>query len=153
VDLRNYLSLNGRRATGNLREGKRVLATRMLVGTARGNVAFSEQFFMGGPDNLRGFFDDRFWGNNMFLLSNELRIPFDKQNQLGGVLFVDIGHAWGAADVNQENIAGFEQQRGFRPRTSFGIGIRVRTPVGPVRLDYGFGDGTGRSHFSIGQAF
>jgi outer membrane protein insertion porin family len=130
-----------------------VLASRLLAGVATGNIAFSEQFFMGGPDNLRGFFDDRFWGNKMLLFSNEVRIPFDKQNQLGGVFFVDIGHAWGAADINQENIAGFEQQKGFRPRTSFGLGIRVRTPVGPVRLDYGFGDGAGRSHFSIGQAF
>ena len=64
-----------------------------------------------------------------------------------------ICHAWGASDVNQENIAGFEQNRSFRPRASFGVGIRVKTPVGPVRLDYGFGDGAGRSHFSIGQAF
>jgi outer membrane protein insertion porin family len=153
LDARNYLSLNGRRTANNLREGKRVLATRLLAGIATGNIAFSEQFFMGGPDNLRGFFDDRFWGNKMLLLSNELRIPFDKQNQLGGVLFMDIGHAWGAADINQENIAGFEQQKSFRPRTSLGLGIRVRTPVGPVRLDYGFGDGAARSHFSIGQAF
>ena len=153
IDLRNYFSLNGRRTANNLREAKKVLASRLMVGTSTGNIAFSEQFFMGGADNLRGFFDDRFWGNNMFLLSNELRVPFDKQNQLGGVFFVDLGHAWGASDVNQENIAGFEQNRSFRPRASFGVGIRVKTPVGPVRLDYGFGDGAGRSHFSIGQAF
>lgn len=153
LDARRYTSLNGERTRDNLREGKRVLASRLMVGTAMGNIAFSEQFFMGGPDNLRGFFDDRFWGNNMFLLSNELRIPMDKTNQLGAVVFVDVGHAWGASTVNQENIVGFEQQSKFKPRTSFGLGIRVRTPVGPVRLDYGFGDGAGRSHFSIGQAF
>ncbi|MBB6051889.1 BamA/OMP85 family outer membrane protein [Armatimonas rosea] len=153
LDARRYTSLNGERSKENLREGKRVLASRLMVGTATGNIAFSEQFFMGGADNLRGFFDDRFWGNNMFLFSNEVRIPLDKTNQLGGVFFVDVGHAWGASTVNQENIAGFQQQTGFHPRTSFGVGIRVRTPVGPVRLDYGFGDGAGRSHFSIGQAF
>lgn len=153
LDARRYTSLNGARSKDNLREGKRVLASRLLVGTAVGNIAFSEQFFMGGADNLRGYFDDRYWGNHMFLLSNELRIPMDKTNQLGGVLFMDIGHAWGATDVNRENIPGFAQQSSFRPRTSFGLGIRVRTPVGPVRLDYGFGDGAGRSHFSIGQAF
>lgn len=153
LDARRYTSLNGERTKDNLREGKRVLASRLMVGTAMGNIAFSEQFFMGGADNLRGFFDDRFWGNSMFLFSNELRIPLDKTNQLGGVFFVDVGHAWGASTVNQENIVGFEQQSKFKPRTSFGLGIRVRTPVGPVRLDYGFGDGAGRSHFSIGQAF
>jgi outer membrane protein insertion porin family len=153
LDARRYTSLNGQRSKDNLREGKRVLASRLMMGAAMGNIAFSEQFFMGGADNLRGFFDDRYWGNNMFLFSNELRIPLDKTNQLGGVFFVDVGHAWGASAVNQENIPGFAQQSGFRPRTSVGVGIRVKTPVGPVRLDYGFGDGAGRSHFSIGQAF
>lgn len=35
-----------------------------------------------------------------------------------------------------------------------GTGVRLATPVGPVHLDYGFGeDGHGHAHFSIGQAF
>jgi len=75
-----------------------------------------------------------------------------KSGTLNGVLFAAIGDAWGAAGVNKENIAGFEQHSGFSPHVGFGIGIRVKTPVGPVRLDYGIGE-TSRTHFSIGQAF
>jgi outer membrane protein insertion porin family len=40
-----------------------------------------------------------------------------------------------------------------------GLGLCYRTPVGPIRLDYGRKldpqghEATGRFHFSIGQAF
>ena len=38
-----------------------------------------------------------------------------------------------------------------------GLGLRLNTPMGPIRLDYGIGDsrafGEGIVHFSIGQAF
>ena len=37
----------------------------------------------------------------------------------------------------------------------YGIGIRVRSPVGPFRLDLAYGQDTGefRVHFSVGFAF
>jgi outer membrane protein insertion porin family len=42
---------------------------------------------------------------------------------------------------------------------SAGLGLRYNTPVGPLRLDYGFkldrepGESKGEFHFSIGHAF
>ncbi len=154
VDIRNYYPLDGRkRSLDELKKPKAVLASRLLFGTSAGNIGFSEQYFMGGADNLRGYNDDRFWGNNTLLLSNEVRFPLDrKSGTLNGVFFVDIGDAWGANSFNKENISGFAQHGSFSPRVGFGIGIRVKTPVGPVRLDYGIGE-TNRTHFSIGQAF
>ncbi len=154
LDMRNYYPLDGRkRSLDDLKKPKPVLATRLLIGTSTGNIGFSEQYFMGGADNLRGYNDDRFWGNNLFLLSNEVRFPLDrKSGTLNGVFFVDIGDAWGASGFNKENIAGFEQHGAFSPHVGFGFGVRVKTPVGPVRLDYGIGE-TNRTHFSIGQAF
>ena len=64
IDVRRYASLDGPRLN-SLNEPKRVLATRLLVGTSAGNIAFSEQYFMGGHD-LRGYNDNRFWGTTSF---------------------------------------------------------------------------------------
>ncbi|MDX1933592.1 MAG: BamA/TamA family outer membrane protein [Capsulimonadales bacterium] len=152
VDSRRYFNLS-RTPRVTLREPKTVLAVRTLLGTSGGNLAFAEQFFMGGADNLRGFADDRFWGNNLFLTSVELRIPLDRRSgSLTLVTFLDVGDAWGASSLNRENIPGFGQHSGFGPRIGAGFGVRLRTPVGPVRLDLGRGETT-RTHFSIGQAF
>jgi outer membrane protein insertion porin family len=153
LDVRKYTNLEKPRQ--NLTDTRKVLASRLLIGVATGNISFSEQFFMGGPDNLRGYFNDRFWGNRTFLFSNELRIPFGKDNPLGGVVFADVGDAWNAMDVNRENIPGFDQHSQFKPQWGFGFGLRITIGgIGKIRLDYGFDQkGTGRSHFSIGQTF
>jgi outer membrane protein insertion porin family len=147
-----YFSLDGPRTVGNIRENKRVIATRLLLGKAGGSIGFSEQYFLGGVDNLRGYPDDRFWGNNLFLFTAEYRMPIEKNGALSLVLFADIGDAWGGTDVNRENIPSFQQHVSFRPNIGFGPGVRIKTPVGPVRLDFGIGE-TRRIHFAIGQSF
>lgn len=150
LEFRKYVSLNGKRGADIL-QPKRILATRLLYGKANGTIAFNEQYFLGGVDSLRGYLDDRFWGNNQLLLNTELRIPLDKQGQLGTTFFVDAGDAWGAQDVNQQQITGFEQHASFKPSVGYGVGLRIKIPLGVVRLDYGFGqNGKGRSHFAIG---
>lgn len=151
LDFRRYLSLSGPRRA-SLAEPKRVLAGRLLLGKASGVIGFSEQYFVGGAETLRGYNEDRFWGNNLFLASLELRLPLDNRGTVTGVLFTDVGDAWGATENNRENIRNFEQHGNFSPRVGLGLGVRLKTPVGPVRLDYGFGEG-GHAHFSIGQVF
>ena len=149
LEARQYFSLTGPRRRDKPDEEKTSLATRFQVGSSAGTLPFFEQFFVGGGENLRGYRDDRFWGSNLLLLSGEFRQPLARK--LKGVVFIDVGDAWGG-DYNNVSIPGFLQD-GFHPHVGVGLGIRVNTPIGPLRLDYGFGDEGGRAHFSIGPTF
>jgi outer membrane protein insertion porin family len=147
-DFRRYFSLGGPRK--NLRDRKNVVATRLMLGSTLGMLPFWEQYFVGGAETLRGFSEIRFWGRNMFLSSVELRSPL--ANSLTGVLFTDVGSAW-AGPYSNVRFNGFTQTTKPAPQIGFGFGIRVVTPIGPIRIDQGFSrDGT-RTHFSLGHVF
>ena len=153
LDLRQYTSLEGPRKPGNFNQPKRVLATRLLIGATAKNVPFFEQYFLGGADSLRGYDTDRFWGSNLALLQAELRLPFSKKdNNFQGVLLFDGGDSWGS--IYQQ--PGLRQHSAFQLQADYGLGIRLVTPIGPIRLDYAIpttGSRGGRTQFSIGQSF
>jgi outer membrane protein insertion porin family len=83
----------------------------------------------------------------MILINGELR--FRVLKRLGVVLFVDGGNVW----VEYPDI----QLSDFKYST--GAGIRFNTPVGPLRLDWGYklnrelGESPSELHFTLGQAF
>jgi outer membrane protein insertion porin family len=158
TDLRQYIALKKHQKTTPAERAKEkipVLALRFMAGTSAGHLPFYEQFFVGGSDSLRGYLEDRFWGRNMFLASAEYRRPL--ANALTGVLFVDVGDAWNGSEAYRFTDptirTSFRQHGGIKPSASAGIGLRVTTPIGPIRLDYGFGSEGGRLHFSIGHSF
>ena len=147
-DFRRYFSKGGRKTTP---QDKRVtLATRFMFGFAGGSLPFFEQFFVGGSESLRGYQEDRFWGTKMLLASVELRKPIAQS--IAGVLFVDWGDAWGG-QIDNPPFNGLSQSTGFTSVVGYGIGMRVTTPIGHLRLDYGIGSEGSRTHFSMGQAF
>jgi len=148
IDVRRYFSPQGRRQTPN--DKRNVFALRLMLASSTGKLPFSEQYFVGGAESLRGYQEDRFWGENMLLGSFEFRTPL--ANSLTGVIFADVGDAWGGL-YDKVTIQGFTQHSGFRPNAGFGIGLRVRTPIGPIRIDQGFGSEGARTHFSIGHVF
>lgn len=148
ADARRYFSLQGARK--NLKDRRNVIALRLVLGTSTGTLPFFEQYFVGGAETLRGYNEDRFWGKNMFLGSVEYRAPL--ANALTGVLFADIGDAWGGAYENVR-FQGFAQHAGFSPSLGLGLGLRVVTPIGPIRIDQGFGREGAKTHFSIGHVF
>lgn len=112
--------------------GKRIFATRLILGTSSGAVPLPELFWLGGPDSLRGYDRDSFYGRSMAALNSELRIPIAAGLQ--AVAFMDVGHASGSGGV----------------KPALGAGLRVVTPIGPLRIDFAVGANGVRSHFTAG---
>ena len=144
----------------------------------RNSLPISERFFGGGARDLRGFgFEEAglqilvpkrdsngnvvkdangntirvlspLGGNAVLVINNEVRFPV--WGPIGGVLFADTGNV-------------FERVRDIKPGNitqTVGVGVRLKTPVGPVRFDYGFivlnkppNVPSSHKHFTIGQTF
>jgi outer membrane protein insertion porin family len=121
------------------------------------SIPTNELLFMGGDDTVRGFPEDslgptdaqgRATGSRLrWIINEELRFRAFRNFQLAA--FFDMGSLTNNfAQINLGTV-----------RTSAGLGIRYITPVGPVRLDYGFildrkpGDGVGKLHFTFGYVF
>jgi outer membrane protein insertion porin family len=125
----------------------------------------SERFFAGGDTTVRGFALDRLGtaetldpqgfpqgGNGMAIFNLETRAPYWKNLQF--VWFLDTGNVFRRAlDIRLDEF-----------RVSSGVGFRYRSPIGPLRIDWGWKLSTrllqtgGRErsnvlHISLGQAF
>lgn len=91
------------------------------VGLSRNQkVPQSEQFFVGGASTLRGYREQVFQLNWMFITQFELRYLLNRINRI--YLFSDI------AILSPEALE-------YIP-ISFGFGIQQKTPLGILRLDY-----------------
>lgn len=122
-----------------------VLALRLMGGWGSGDIPYSDLFALGGSENLRGYEDDQFKGNRMYEATVEYRYPIMKKVQ--GVVFADAGDAWGGMD----NVPWYQSDR--KLHASVGLGVRVTTPLGPVRLDFAEGSDGNKFHFSFGGQF
>jgi outer membrane protein assembly factor BamA/autotransporter translocation and assembly factor TamB len=121
-------------------------------------ISIVDLFFnAGGTNSVRGYPEDSLsainvagftlGGTDLLVLNGELRFPITKR--LGGAAFVDAGNTF--ANVSDLTLG--------RLALGAGLGLRIRTPLAPFRLDvaYPFSDAYGqhgvRVHFSIGQMF
>jgi outer membrane protein assembly factor BamA len=107
------------------------LPERFFGGGAFSNRAFPD--FQAGPRDLNTGFP--IGGNSLLMNSLELRFPLIGNN-FGGVLFHDIGNVYSKINrismrFRQRDLQDFDY--GVQ---AFGIGIRYRTPLGPVRADF-----------------
>ena len=116
-----------------------VFAARAQYGFGDGDIPEFSQYRIGGQGSIRGYRDEQFRGDRMFLGSIEYRFPIVSKVQ--GALFTDWGGAWDTG-IAPKHIHG-----------SGGLGVQIQTPIGPLRLDYGIGDDGGRAHFSVGGQF
>jgi outer membrane protein insertion porin family len=125
----------------------------------------SERFFAGGDTTVRGFALDRLGtvdtldpqgfpqgGNGLAVFNLEARAPY--WNDIQFVWFTDAGNVFKeASDIRLDEL-----------RVTSGLGFRYRSPIGPLRVDWGWKISTrllltgGRErsnvlHISLGQAF
>ena len=116
-----------------------VIATRAQAGYGHGSISESNQFRIGGQDTIRGYREQQFRGNKMLLGTVEYRFPITGKVQ--GALFTDWGNAW-------EDKGAPDEVHG-----SFGAGLSLNTPLGPIRIDWGRGSQGSRVHFMVGNSF
>jgi outer membrane protein insertion porin family len=100
------------------------------------SLPIQDRFFAGGSTSVRGFPEDKLGpldsagnplgGNALVVLSAEWRFPL--WGWLGGAVFIDAGAV--TPEVSDLRLSAF--------KSGAGAGLRVATPVGPIRLDVGY---------------
>ena len=114
-------------------------------------VPLPERYLSGGSDSLRGFAINQAGprdpitafpvGGEAMLVNNlELRFPLIGPN-IGGVVFYDLGNVYSTPRQMVRSLFRWRPpsatDNDFTSHT-VGLGLRYRTPVGPVRLDTGY---------------
>lgn len=130
------------------------------TGIAGSELPIGERFFVGGINTVRGFnfgragpvdpLTNEIVGGNKELITNtELLIPLVPEAKIKGVLFFDAGKAF---DDN-------ERIRTDELRLGGGFGLRWVSPIGPLRLEWGYnlnrreGERASNLEFTIGTLF
>jgi outer membrane protein insertion porin family len=132
------------------------------------NLPAQERFFLGGANTIRGFRNftisptdaagGETGGNKAYFANAELLFPLYETMRLRGAVFFDVGN-------NLDERSSIADLFSEVPRLGAGIGIRFNSPIGAIRLDWGFNmnrllgvdpkDGEKRSvlHFTAGTSF
>jgi len=132
-------------------KGQQSLAFNVQAGTVLGDLPPYDAFIVGGSNSVRGYAEGEVGsGRSYFQATAEYRFPIVAI--IGGALFVDFGTTIGS----QGDVPGQPGIVRDLPGTGlgYGLGVRVQSPVGQIRVDYGFNvDGSSRLHFGIGERF
>lgn len=145
---------------------KNVMAYRAAWGTTGSGTPEALRFSIGGAESVRGYDYSAFDGFDKFHATIENRTKINDTLQL--VAFFDIGNAW--QKDSRDPVTGKKIYKPNRKdahdfkdlKKGYGVGIRLNTPIGPLRFDYGWpmdpekkGEkkDKGKFYFSFGQSF
>lgn len=135
----------------NFAEGAETLAFNIQAGTVLGDLPPYEAFSLGGVSSVRGFNEGDLGSGRSFIQATaEYRFPIF--SVVGGALFVDVASDLGTGG----SVPGNPAEQLDKPGSGFGygVGLRVQSPLGPLRIDYGINsEGDNRLHFGIGERF
>lgn len=135
----------------NFSKGPQTLAFNIQAGTVFGDLPPYEAFLLGGSNSVRGY-DEGDLGSGRSFLQATAEYRFPVFSIVGGALFFDVGTDLGTGNSVPGNPAGVRGKPGSG--FGYGLGVRVQSPLGPIRIDYGFTDeGDSRLHFGIGERF
>ncbi|HEY9737380.1 MAG TPA: BamA/TamA family outer membrane protein [Trichocoleus sp.] len=135
----------------NFSEGPQALAFNVQAGTVLGELPPYEAFSLGGTNSVRGY-DEGAIGSGRNYLQATVEYRFPLFSFVGGAAFIDAGTDLGSGF----SIPGAPGPTRGKPGSGlgYGLGLRVQTPLGPLRIDYGLSiNGGGRLHFGIGERF
>jgi outer membrane protein insertion porin family len=126
-------------------------AFNIQAGTVLGDLPPYEAFSLGGSNSVRGYEEGDVGSGKSFLQATaEYRFPIF--SIVSGALFIDAATDFGTGSLVKGNPAGLRNKPGGG--IGYGLGVRVQSPLGPIRVDYGFNDqGDSRLHFGIGERF
>ncbi|MGB5914870.1 MAG: BamA/TamA family outer membrane protein [Phormidesmis sp.] len=132
-------------------DGRETIALNLQGGTALGEIPPYEAFPLGGGNSVRGYEEGAVGSGRSFLLGTvEYRFPLFSQF-LNGALFADYGTDLGSGSSVPGDPAGVRGKPG--DGFGYGAGVRVQTPLGALRLDYGLSEAGSRFHFGFGERF
>ena len=137
-------------------------AYRLVLGIQSDGTKESQRYWVGGGSTLRGFDGGDFKGTQKAVINIENRTKFN--DILGGVVFFDIGRAWNYKGIDRGYIGNGSDKPNYDEKfpddiaMSAGVGLRINTPMGPLRFDFGWPIGSDRRsgmefYFNMGQSF
>lgn len=116
-----------------------LFAARLRIGSAtKDELPAFARYSLGGMNSLRGYNSRSFEGSNMYLGNFEIRVPVSSAVSIVG--FYDIGNASEKMDWSNYH-------------DDYGLGVRVKTPFGNMRVDYAKGEDEHRTYFGFGEMF
>ena len=131
-------------------------AYKVVGGVATNNTKESQKFWVGGGNSLRGYDGGFFKGSQKLVATIENRTQLN--DIVGIVVFADAGRAW-KQNGRDPSYTRDNNRFGRNIGTTAGVGIRLNTPIGPLRFDFGWPVGNKmdddgmKFYFNMGQSF